>query len=488
MALTADGIYAPRDDDRTVTRLAPIPATLDHPTPQGHFGPYVPFADLPSRAPDQYRAGSRIDPMWSHLWDGPQTANWTSRADVARAIRGGHLRPRRKHVEMVTAIDPSTLWFGQGHRNRKRMLASALMWRTTTTDQMAALAQVPALCGLTGSELNGTITQMVGSDLLNVGTLSHTLYDVPPLLRPTVMPKWKSQSRQLSYADWLAITAGRRVVLGSQFARHNLLTTELSLRAAEFTNLFAVLGELCGRVEELVPVQSRQMADSVWIRPDGFKIAVEMTSFANADLEAKIEAWANTLAKDETRSIAVVFVAARRPATHRQIVPRLSKAIARSALANVERITARVAQRMFWVDWTDWFGEGGLVSTHFPTLPVYGLKKDVVDPEINDPWRILHIGDPSRTPWKPPSQEYAELTAQQMLGTQMLLGQPFWMRDPSTEAELRKRLEVWMIRKVGGLGQPILQGDGHPDDAKAIAAWRPEPLKFPVTRWPPIDS
>lgn len=483
-------VYAPADDDPSITKFATLtPRVLTERGLPGPFGPYVPMVEMPSRAPKAHRSAYRTEPLWSGMWNGPATAAWTQRREIVRLIADGRLSRSTIDPALLKPAQPNTL-FSLSSPNgmlRARMVAATMMWRTLTTEQLAAFTGDADSRGHRGDYLPKRVKNLVAADLLQYGVLARLLDPVPALVRRTDMPRWDSQSRHLSFGDWLSVTAGRRVADGgARFERHAIMLNELSLRVAEYTDLHAVLGESMGRLREIMPVDSGRIADAVWVRRDGFQIAVEMTTGVNSNIDDKVEAWAQALAADTSRGTAVLFVCARQNTMKDRIVPRVQNAIARAATASMDRMTARVAQRMFYIDWGDWFPRGGTVSSHLPALPVFGLNKHVTAPTDGDLWRTLRIGDMTATPWAPATPEHAELVAHRMLGFNQLWGQPYWMRDHLLGAELNRRLDLWTIRKAAGLEQPISMPFARPDrygDGQAIvppdiahARWHPQPL------------
>ena len=483
-------VYAPADDDPSITRFEP--RANKHLTERGmpgQFGPYVPLTSMRSRAPKAHRSAYRTEPLWSGMWNGPATAAWAQRREITRLIQDGRMHRSTVDPALLKPPQPHSLFSPSAPNGllRARMVAATMMWRTLTTEQLAAFTGDPDATGHRGDYLPKRVKNLIAADLLQYGVLARLLDPVPALVRRTDMPRWDSQSRYLSFGDWLSVTAGRRVADGgARFERHAVMLNELSLRAAEFTDLQAVLGESLCKVGEFMPVESTRTADALWVRRDGFQIAIEMTTGLNANVDEKVDAWAKALAADPTRGTAVVFVCARQNTAKDRIVPRVQSAIARAATASMDRMTAKVAQRMFYVDWSDWFPRGGLVSSRFPSLPVFALNKHVTSPTDSDLWRTLRIGDPTATPWAPATKEHAEQVAHQMLAFNQLWGQPYWMRDHLLAAELNRRLDLWTIRKAAGLTQPVSMPFARPDrygDGQAVvppeiayARWHPGPV------------
>lgn len=108
------------------------------------------------------------------------------------------------------------------------------------------------------------------------------------LLRPTKPGELLHKiERQMSYAEWLSTSAGMPFDSDRQFARHNVLATELGLRMAEFGNVGTALGEKLSSMAMLAytgvrdPVPTTGTAggsDLTLVRTDGLRIAVEVTA------------------------------------------------------------------------------------------------------------------------------------------------------------------------------------------------------------------
>src|SRR5699024_1497858 len=104
--------------------------------------------------------------------------------------------------------------------------------------------------------------------------------------------------------------------------RHNVLTTELALRAAEFTPITAAMGETYASMDMLLgtglgldEVKGNPAADAVFIRPDGMRVAIELTASISGQFEKKVRRWAK-LMSDVSMSLSgltVLFIGAPPP-------------------------------------------------------------------------------------------------------------------------------------------------------------------------------
>ena len=207
-------------------------------------------------------------------------------------------------------------------------------------------------------------------------------------------------ARRLSYAEWVGVTGGWGWAQGAQFDRHNLLAVELCLRVAEWCDVAAVLGESLATWKTMldptagVPASSRRAADAAWVRPDGLTVAVEMTSHVASHSKEKAQAWADALARDESRSTMVLFVEAahpdRRESGHN--VHLLRRHVAAAANSTMDHVLADVASRMAVVRWVDWFPAPGMVDPSVVGLPVWrptGAGQTVWEPaNLLDPFDV----------------------------------------------------------------------------------------------------
>jgi hypothetical protein len=189
----------------------------------------------------------------------------------------------------------------------------------------------------------------------------------------------------MSYAEWVSVTGGVKFLTGGQYDRHNVLTAELALRAAEFLTIGTVLGERQAHVNTLAytaqglpepPGRSQQTADAVIVRGDGLRIAVETTaSVGSAGFTRKAEAWARTLSRralDDT-GLVVVFVVADRTSAEGEhgrgtLLSSVRKKVARATRLIPGTASNRTADRMFVVEWRDWFPARGEASDDFLSL------------------------------------------------------------------------------------------------------------------------
>ena len=217
----------------------------------------------------------------------------------------------------------------------------------------------------------------------------------------------------------------RKPIKGHQYDRHNILTTELSLRAAEMCPLRSVLGEAVATWPRLfgpkLQPNPHRSADAVWVREDGLKIAVELTATFTTATVTKIEQLAELIVRDTTKSLVVLFVVAAHPKDGRSsdVTNRLRQAIKKSSHSSMSRILAEVENRMVLTKWESWFPAPGLVSRDFVALSAQRYSS--VDKE----WSFTWLLDPYDITFAEAFSPESEETSTRLND---VFGTPWWMR------------------------------------------------------------
>ena len=165
----------------------------------------------------------------------------------------------------------------------------------------------------------------------------------------------------------------------SQFDRHNLLAAELGLRLFEYADIGTVLGEKLSSIELLagsglgrsLPFPDRRSADLTIVRPDGLRIAIELTATTTGRFREKVERWAKLLADQPLQhsGLVVVFVIAN-PIERHGASGKNSRNAAATVINQMCRqypgwVGNRVAERIAIADWQEWFPERHTLSQHF---------------------------------------------------------------------------------------------------------------------------
>lgn len=356
------------------------------------------LAELASRCPDPKLSGTRrIDPFYGRLWmdtSGGIAASWRSRqsAEDEESAGIGSMTVTEKRWSREDALD---LLLGSNRRRHLTVLASILHWRTATAEQLASIVGMRSLRG----RVSPSLDLLWAAGLIQKGTFVSN-HRLPSAYRPSrtrIPPEWL---KCLTYEEWVGVTSGRATEWGSQYDRHNILATELSLRIAEWHDVVAVFGEALGStVTMLGDGQSRsgsqKMSDAVIVRPDGMIVAVEMTATTATagGFQNKTDSWAAVLANDTHRRIAVLFVdIAQRGSA--ETSKALRRHVLRSATGSMDAQLADVHERMFITSWRSWFPSPGEVSERFLGLRAIRPTGAMGDPDEESKWEDVSLIDP----------------------------------------------------------------------------------------------
>jgi hypothetical protein len=385
----------------------------------------IPFSELVD--PDVVTRGngpaSRLDPYWTMLWpnsNGGPVISWRSlRADEKIRESGMKIKTR---FDKGRHVDEARVLLNK-RPSRIATLATINLWRTITGPQLAAMRGRPALSSLHSPRAGDDLTLLYDAGLIQRGRVFYDgqlLAGYPEFFRPDPA-LIDDKLLDLRYGDWIGVTLGNSPVRGHQHSRHNILMTELSLRAAEMCPLRSVLGELAAGWSRDIGT-----ADAVWMRDDGLKIVIEMTASLGPSTLKKIDQIADVLARDTDRSAVVVFVAAPPPtASNAEFTRRLRQAIKKSGHSSMARIKADVESRMLLVRWEYWFPEAGMASREFTWLSArrFSAKKD--------DWTDVNLLDSFDVPYEGSDVATNEVTFRQLND---VLGTPHWMqREKGTD-------------------------------------------------------
>lgn len=402
----------------------------------------VPFAELPSRNPvESTRAEHRLDPYFDHMWDYATNARWTSlKTKRDLAARGkGRLRATEKLWTPEEAMSRIATRGTKTRTARLSALATLGLWRTAIPDQVAAFTGSATFSHAESTDRDLLLaSELVQDGRLAAGTYGGGLHQV---LRPDYRGNFPQMARLLNYGDWIGVTAGQEWKWGSQFDRHNLLGTEIGLRAAEYCDIATSLGEALATFKLLAPPKKVKVsgasgaADAVLLRRDGLRIAIEITASMTAGLKQKIEAWADVLARDVNKTMVVIFVEAQHPERHPPgertvMIDHLRKWIYDASRKEPEYQFRKVFDRMGYVRWGDWFPGSGLISPSFVPLSVTMGHTGGATPDAR--WRQLDLMNPADVP-KP--NDAADATAF-IENAHNWFGIPHWTRDPAQQIDM----------------------------------------------------
>ncbi len=399
------------------------------------------MSSIPNNGCHHLVAGDkRLDPFWDGLWSTGSSARWASRNLVEHQANAGLIRYPETLLNLSEdeAIDK---FLGSGPlRRRLEVLAAVGAWRTVSSGQLAAIVGYPVLerkCAITdvafaarlidfGVFDNGFSTSHHGSNL-RLFRPSRT-----EVLAKRVMPN-------LTAAERLIVAGGRNYLTGGQYDRHNLLSTELGLRLAEYTPVAAVVGETFSTADDYVgrgigkarfDYTKRVVADMTAYRSDGMAIAVELTASMGKDFPRKVETWAKVMSSSSfaTNGLVVVFVGAPpfdRAHDKGYFFYQMKKAIRRVATRY-----PGVASRLGAVMWEEWFPAARVATEEFLSMTVY-------HPLATGSWGRTSLLDPFEYPFDPLYPD----RALGMISNLRLLGHvPHWLREAAPDIDIHAAL------------------------------------------------
>lgn len=379
---------------------------------------------------------TEIDPYYDGVWTRGTQIGWLSRtgAEHARVAGLGGL-PARWSVDPVTALQRLT-----SSRNLPATvdaLGAINQWRTISVEQLARVTGRPQL-GRIGRRGESLVSSLFAAGLVDFG------FPVAPLRRPTMPHPGAVLLRPamgaafahdiaplLTHAELVRITAGQGYRQARQADRHNLLAVEFAMRAGEHCEVSAALGELTSSVDLLAysglgrtaPPGLQASADAVLVRPDGMRVAIEITATVGNRFKRKVDTWAKTLAASpfDMSGLMVLFVEAatleRSEMTGRSVMYDVRKAVQGASRRFPGRHGDRVADRMAVASWHDFFPARHLVDAEqFPLL-----RAERPSGTGDDVWHPIELLDPFSCPF---TSEHAERLQSVISNSRTLAGVP----------------------------------------------------------------
>ncbi|NMR30912.1 hypothetical protein [Crystallibacter degradans] len=388
---------------------------------------------LPSACPDtELATESRRDPYWDRLWAPGSQAVWTTASMVRQRIEEGSAP--RKEMQLTQDEALEKLLHGYGWKEKLACWAVLDSWRTVTAEQMAAITGRRYLSDERGSSVSASFA----TGIMDIGTFPNPLATKAAsraaVYRPGHPDVFDNLIRpRLTWPEELSVTGGGEWSNNGLHDRHNILATELCLRAAEYLPLGAVLGEKYATVDLLagsglgkrLPETYQRRADGVLVRDDGLRIAIELTATTGDSFKNKVRKWAELMTQRplETSGLTVLFVAAPHP--DRTAGGKDPRAGIYRTLAEVLRSFPGTgedspAARIGVANWEEWFPGRHLMSEAFFTLKADFALNDAKGP---GKWVARELlGDYPFTPW-----ETFDATAV-IENAPLLAATPYWMR------------------------------------------------------------
>lgn len=334
----------------------------------------------------------RNDPYWDPNWVPGSQAVWSSSA-------GSPTGTKKATPEKALKM----LFGGRRRKSALALIACLDSWSTVTAEQAALIAGDRALLKPTSQVVHA---------LYSLGVLDMGRYP-GPLARKEADPVWLYRragtnalsehiTQELTWAEWVSASGGLSWSSTASFDRHNVLATELVLRAAEFLKVGTVLGEKFVHASLLAAADSTirftHRADALIVREDGLRIAVEMTASRSAQFEKKVERWARFMAENplEDTGLMVVFVAVPHPGDVRKRsgAAEVRKAVQKVMRSFPERSRNAPAGRIGVVEWADWFPDRHLLTEKFINMEVqFPLGRTPTDR-----WKTIPLAETSFDP------------------------------------------------------------------------------------------
>ena len=407
--------------------------------------PAWPAARIRSRCPHpEVTTPNRLDPFWDGLWGRSSSLSWLTSATMRAHHQAGLLKlPKTMQRDAERAR--RLVLAPEGWARRLRLLGAVDFWRTLSSEQAAVVTG-----DLTVLDFQRRVPlALFQAGLVDVGSFSGVVRNTKlhqpraAVYRPSNTTVFDRRiTPHLTFPEWVSITGGQPWSSASQFDRHNLLAAELGLRLFEYADIGTVLGEKLSSIELLagsglgrsLPFPDRRSADLTIVRPDGLRIAVELTATTTGRFREKVERWAKLLADQplEHSGLVVVFVIAN-PIERHGAAGKNSRNAAATVINQMCRqypgwVGNRVAERIAIADWQEWFPERHTLSQHFFDL------------------RCLTPSGPPERLWQvqrwlardstgaflrqfQPNQSAPDFTAV-LDNVQSLAGIPHWARDP----------------------------------------------------------
>jgi hypothetical protein len=381
--------------------------------------PTLAFADAQT-ARRPFSTAARPDIFYNGTWSENSTAAWVSDTLARTQQRNGTgawpppwQMPRRRALEVV-----------RSPRYREhiiRALGAITQWRTITSTQLAAVTGIRTLAATFSSREASSAALCA---LFNLGIIEWgrpTYSPLQPRRSDTILyrpSKGAAFTRHvaplLTWSELIAITGGGDFNASHQADRHNTLTVELALRAAELTETGTVIAEKHAALRDLaVTPTGRQIAggafaDAVIVRPDGVRIAIELTASSSAYFSRKVERWAQLIEESpyDASGLIVCFVTVPPPYAKRGhgggVETQTRSLVAAHSKSHPGSVRDRTANRMAIAAWQDWFPELGHYSDSFQTL----TASRPVGPSAS-PWADVFLLDPFDVPTPRDSERLA---------------------------------------------------------------------------------
>ncbi len=413
-------------------------------------------ASIRSRCPHpEVACPARLDVFWDGLWSRSSNLAWMTAATVDAQQAAGLVKlPHRLSTPPADAVRQVTR-HGKGWGERLRVLAAVDMWRTLSAEQVAAVTGDLRVLDVERS----VIAAPFRAGLIDIGT-----FDSParvsrlPKPRTTVYRPARTKvfdtvlGPRLTFPEWVAVTGGQPWSATSQFDRHNLLAAELGLRLLEYADVATVLGEKLSSLELLagsglgttLPHADNRAADLTVIRPDGLRVAVELTAGATGRFRTKVERWCRLLAEQPVQEsgLMVLFVVADPVERHGGGGKTCRNTVATIIKQFVNQHPGwagnRVAERIGITDWQELFPARHRLAQHFFDLRCLVPAGPPDRPWVERRWLARNPQTGEYLVPFAPRRDRSDFTAVAD-NVQGLAGIPQWARNP------HRGIKMWQL-------------------------------------------
>ncbi|UQN30546.1 hypothetical protein [Brachybacterium kimchii] len=448
------------------------------------------LAELPGRIDERpFRAAERADPYWEGMFATGTSDGWVSASQHRRASSD----QKRWSGLPASFVMPQGEAMGQLRSNRHRAsilgaLGAVSAWRTVTREQLACI---------TGSKVMGTTYPASLSAPFSAGLLAHGYVSAgtnrlaPARERMSMwtvgdqVDAYSTYRKSLTFAEHVAVTGGQGWDSEHRFDRHNVLTTELALRVAEFCDVATVLGEKqVGLAQMLAAAGQRaaqedlgRKADAGIVRHDGLVIAVETTASVGEAFRRKVAKWAQVLQRHPSYELPLVVLVVD-VSTPSQATSAAAKNTTRSEIQAAIREAVRdfpgtarnrTASRLGMTSWQSWFPGRREASDDFLELTASFLRRDS---EGQEGWHRVRLLDAEEMPFADGSADAGQTIA---ANARLLAGTPFWLRTGRVPHLDRHMVDFAGAADVDALTDPLvpdrMTGSGF-TQAVAGRKWR----------------
>lgn len=407
----------------------------------------------------ELRVQHRADPYWDDLWRGTNTS-WHETKLAERRVESGVAQRMRRIDAAYQPAQARRAFMDLGRSNRQlrsealRALGLISSWRTISLELLRTFSA--------GEVRERSSWHAAGRGGLGAGVVSGLFErgelhlpelgaDIPNLYRPGTSTHRDWSVSSCSMAEWFEVTGGCHLTRGTQGAdKHNMLAVEGSARAAELCpEVVGVAGEGLASVDNLFPDKpvdarmKRVSPDAVWLRSDGLRICVEVTSNGSTQsFREKVVRWVERLMVTDSLDagatvVLFVDISAASSNTRYQLEQHvISSALRDSAWAHGRQVPARMAT----VRWRHWFPAPGMVDEGFRSLVV----ERPTGPPDNDgeiTWEPVRLLDLDEVPFHPADPDDWQW-ATKLLG--QLHQSPSWLRD----SQPRIDWDRWVAQQI----------------------------------------